>query len=266
MPNQLLADVEQRIVAFALGAPGLGPRRIARELARPEWGGIVVSAQRRLKALRRHGLNTRAKRLALVAGYRAPYEPPREPAPEPHIDATGRASWSASTASTSAAARHQRRGLADHRDRHLLSLRLGRARRLPQQRPDRRADLRARAPRRRATPPPAGSSSACSRQRQRVPPPRLRRQLAELGARHSRIRAGRPQTNGHVERLHRTILEECWRPAFARYLHTRYTGLQTRAGHLPRTTTTTTASTTDDSPPGDPRRSRPGARGARRRR
>ena len=45
-------------------------------------------------------------------------------------------------------------------------------------------------------------------------------------AKHSRIYAGRPQTNGHVERLHRTILEECWRPAFARYLYLRYRGLQ----------------------------------------
>ena len=50
--------------------------------------------------------------------------------------------------------------------------------------------------------------------------------IAALGARHTRIRAGRPQTNGHVERLHRTILEECWRPAFARFLQVRFTGLQ----------------------------------------
>ena len=50
--------------------------------------------------------------------------------------------------------------------------------------------------------------------------------LARLGARHSRIHAGRPQTNGHVEALHKTILDECWRPAFARYLHPRYTGLR----------------------------------------
>jgi transposase InsO family protein len=50
--------------------------------------------------------------------------------------------------------------------------------------------------------------------------------LADLGARHSRIRAGRPQTNGHVERLHRTILEECWRPAFARFHVPGYTGLK----------------------------------------
>ena len=50
--------------------------------------------------------------------------------------------------------------------------------------------------------------------------------ITALGARQTKIRAGRPQTNGHVERLHRTILEECWRPAFARYLYLRYRGLQ----------------------------------------
>ena len=50
--------------------------------------------------------------------------------------------------------------------------------------------------------------------------------LKRLGTRHSRIHAGRPQTNGHVEALHKTILDECWRPAFARYLYPRYTGLR----------------------------------------
>jgi hypothetical protein len=32
------------------------------------------------------------------------------------------------------------------------------------------------------------------------------------------------KTNGHVEVLHKTILDECWRPAFARYVYPRYTG------------------------------------------
>lgn len=54
----------------------------------------------------------------------------------------------------------------------------------------------------------------------------FRETIAELGARHTLIRAGRPQTNGAVESLQRTILEECWRPAFARYLHVRFTGLR----------------------------------------
>lgn len=79
MPNQLSAVVEERIVAFALAHPGLGPRRIVSELARRLWGGIIVSPNGVWCCLRRHGLNTRAKRLSLVAGYRALYEPPREP-------------------------------------------------------------------------------------------------------------------------------------------------------------------------------------------
>ena len=44
MPNQLSAMVEERILAFAIAHPGLGPRRIASELRREKWGGIVVSA------------------------------------------------------------------------------------------------------------------------------------------------------------------------------------------------------------------------------
>ena len=88
MPNQLSPVIEQRIVAFALGHPGLGPKRIAAQLARPEWGGLLISPNGVYKALVRHGLNTRTKRLALVAGYRAPYEPPREAPPEPRIESS----------------------------------------------------------------------------------------------------------------------------------------------------------------------------------
>ena len=55
---------------------------------------------------------------------------------------------------------------------------------------------------------------------------RFEQTLERLGARATRIRAGRPQTNGAVEALHRTILEECWRPAFARYLQVRLQGLR----------------------------------------
>jgi hypothetical protein len=54
-----------------------------------------------------------------------------------------------------------------------------------------------------------------------------------LNVRHTRIHAGRPQTNGHVEALHKTILDECWRPAFARYLYPRYTGLKRELDTLP---------------------------------
>jgi transposase len=86
MPNQLPKMVEERILSFSIAHPGLGPKRIASELARYKWGAIVVSPNGVWKVLCRHGLNTRAKRPGLVAGYAAPYEPPRDPGPERHID------------------------------------------------------------------------------------------------------------------------------------------------------------------------------------
>src|SRR3954471_20568570 len=88
MPNALPRMVEERILSFAIAHPGLGPRRVASELARPKWDGIIVSPNGVWKVLRRHGLNTRARRLGLIAGYAAPYEPPREPQSERHIDVT----------------------------------------------------------------------------------------------------------------------------------------------------------------------------------
>jgi transposase len=110
MPNQLSPLVEERIVAFSLGHPGLGPRRIAAELAREKWGGLAISANGIWRCLKRHGLNTRRRRLSLVAGYRAPYEPPREPEPERHVSAERPASSSGSTASSSAACAAARAG------------------------------------------------------------------------------------------------------------------------------------------------------------
>jgi len=49
---------------------------------------------------------------------------------------------------------------------------------------------------------------------------------SELGIEQRFIRAARPQTNGAVERVQRTILEECWRPASARSPAFRYTALR----------------------------------------
>ena len=60
---------------------------------------------------------------------------------------------------------------------------------------------------------------------------RFRTPVGRLGARITYIRSGRPQTNGNVEALHRLILEECWRPAFARFLYPRYTGLKRELEH-----------------------------------
>ena len=49
MANQLPPWVEERVIAFALGHPGLGPRRLAAQLRLPMWGGLVVSASGVLK-------------------------------------------------------------------------------------------------------------------------------------------------------------------------------------------------------------------------
>jgi hypothetical protein len=54
--------------------------------AAPKWGGFRISPNGAHKVLRRHGLNTKAKRLGLVAGYAPPAEPIEpEPQPERHI-------------------------------------------------------------------------------------------------------------------------------------------------------------------------------------
>ena len=89
MPNATPMLIEQRVLGFALAHPGFGPSRISAELARDKRGAIAISPNGVWRVLRRHGLNTRAKRLSLVAGYAAPPEPQRdvEPEPERHIDA-----------------------------------------------------------------------------------------------------------------------------------------------------------------------------------
>ncbi|WCB91692.1 IS481 family transposase ISEcret8 [Baekduia alba] len=227
MPNQLSPMVEQRIVAFALGHPGLGPRRIATRLARPQWGGLIVSPNGVYKTLVRHGLNTRAKRLALVAGYRAPFEPPREPEPEPHIDSNrpgelvgidcffvGRLHGSAGPVwQITACDTYSSFAWAD-----LVVC--------PPSGPtvEHTSKLAHRI---------AKELSAAGWQLERVLTDNGnefgRRAFAAAlpdGVAHTQTRSGRPQTNGHVERLHRTVLEECWRPAFARFLQVRFTGLR----------------------------------------
>jgi transposase InsO family protein len=57
--------------------------------------------------------------------------------------------------------------------------------------------------------------------------------IRDLGAVQTLIRPGRPMTNGAVERVQRTILEECWRPSFARSLVPKLGGLvRDLAGYL----------------------------------
>jgi transposase InsO family protein len=228
MPNQLSPLVEQRIVGFALAHPGFGPRRIASELAREKWGVVIVSANGVWRCLCRHGLNTRGKRLSLIAGYRAPYQPPREPQPQRHVEAS-RPGELVGFDCFYVGRLHGTRGAvwqltaidvaSSYAWADLVSCPSGQ---------------------------PSGTDAArlvdrVARELQHAGW-RLERAITDNGqewrsnhvsralerhhARVTRIRAGRPQTNGHVEALHRLILEECWRPAFARYLYLRFHGLR----------------------------------------
>lgn len=59
------------------------------------------------------------------------------------------------------------------------------------------------------------------------------RTVSAPGARQKFIHAGKPKTNGCVERVRGTILEECRKPSFARYLVPKQTGLKEGAEPLP---------------------------------
>jgi transposase InsO family protein len=225
-PNQLPAMVEERIVAFSLAHPGLGPKKVAAELGRPKWGGIVVSANGVYKTLLRHGLNTAERRLGLIAGYRAPYEPEPDPGPERHIEV-------------------ERPGVLVGMDCFYVGRLRGTRGTIWQLTA---IDICSSFGWAELVTCPTDNPSAeqTSRLARRVAKDlrqagwRLERVLCDngnefkgvvfaqtltrLGARKTHIHAGRPQTNGHVEALHKTILKECWRPAFARYLYPRYTG------------------------------------------
>jgi len=178
------------------------------------------------RVLRRHGLNHRRSRYALVAGYQAPYEPPRQVLDEPHIDTTrpgelvgidcfyvGRLRGTTHPVwQITAIDCHSSYGWAT-----LITCPSG-------QPTSRQTSTLARRV--------AADLAACGWRLERVLSDNgnefkgdFDTTLGKLEAAQTRIHPGRPQTNGHVERLHKTILDECWRPAFARYLYVTYTGL-----------------------------------------
>ena len=228
MPNQIGPHLEQRVIAFALAQPGLGPRRISAELRRPKWGGIRISEHGVWRVLRRFNLNTRAKRLALVARHADPYERrPEIPPAELHIDASepgekvqldcfyvGRLSgtkgtvwqYTASDVASGFIWAFLKPSERNPRSRwtrelvHLVARELRAAGwRLREVTTDNGSEFRARE---------FGAAVERAKARQRF------------------IKAGRPNSNGCVERAQLTILEECWRPAFARSLAPKITALE----------------------------------------
>jgi transposase InsO family protein len=228
MPNQLPPWLEERVVAFSLGHPGLGPRLVAAQMGLAEWGGQQISATGVFKVLRRHGLNSRRKRLALVAGYAAPPEPQRAMPPKPlHLDVEkpgdlvqfdcfhiGRLSgtkgkvwqYTAIDVASSYVWAEVHRTELNPGANFTSAL----ARRVAD-------ELAAAGWKLKAVLTDNGSEFRSQE---------FNRAVTIRGAKHRYIRAGRPQTNGAVERVQRTILEECWRPTFARSLVPKYTALR----------------------------------------
>ena len=227
MPNQIGPHLEQRIIAFSLGHPGFGPRRISAELAREKWGGIRISEHGVWRVLVRVGLNTRAKRLALIARHRDPYERrPALPPPIRHIDArvpgekvqfdcfyVGRLSgtkgtvWQYTAIDVASAYVWAQLHTSDRnpRSRHTRDL-LHRV----------ASELAAAGWRLKEVTTDNGSEFRAKH---------FGAAVERLGARQRYIRAGRPNSNGCVERAQLTILEECWRPTFARSLVPKMTAL-----------------------------------------
>ena len=228
MANQTSVLVEQRVVAFALGHPGFGPARIAAELARPKWGEIMLSTNGVWRVLRRHGLSTRAKRYGLVAGYAAPPAPERpSPPPERHLAVDhpgelvqldcfyiGRLSGTKGTVwqytAIDVASAYTWATLQVTRRNPSATWTSALARQVA-------ADLASRGWKLERV-----MSDNASEFRSAT----FAQTIAKLKARQTFIRAGRPQTNGCVERVQQTILDECWKPAFARYLIPKQTGLR----------------------------------------
>ena len=228
MPNAISQLVAQRIVAFALGYPGLGPVRISAELEREKWGGIRVSPAGIWRVLRRHGLNTRRKRLSLVAGYAVPPEPEkREPEPERHIEADhpgylvqmdclyiGRLSgakgivWQYTAIDVASAFTWAELHTTPRNPSARWTSQL--ARRVAKDLSSMGWELER----------VMNDNASEYRSSQ------FRDTIQRLGARQTFIHAGRPQTNGCVERVQGTVMEECWKPAFARYLIPKITGLR----------------------------------------
>jgi len=227
MPNQIGPHLEQRIVAFSLGHPGLGPRRISAELAREKWGAIRVSEHGVWKVLCRVGLNTRSRRLALIARHADRYERRPEVAPpELHIDATapgekvqmdcfyvGRLSgtkgtvWQYSAIDVASAYAWAELHTSERNPRSQHCQRL--LHRVAK-------ELKAAGWKLQEVTTDNGSEFKSKD---------FGRAVEQLDARQRFIKAGRPNSNGCVERLQLTILEECWRPSFARSLVPKSTAL-----------------------------------------
>jgi transposase InsO family protein len=228
MPNQIGPHLEQRVIAFSRAHPGFGARRNSSELRREKWGGLRISEHGVYRVLCRFNLNTRSRHLAVIARHVDRYErrPERQP-DELHIDASrpgekvqldcfyvGRLSgtkgtvwqYTAADVASGYAWAFLKPTEKNPRSRWTSELVYLVAR-----------ELKAAGWRLRVVTTDNGSEFRA---------PDFGAAVERAGARQRFIKAGRPNSNGCVERLQLTILEECWRPAFARSLAPKITALE----------------------------------------
>jgi hypothetical protein len=225
MPNRFSRAVEERIVSFSLAHPGLGPRRIASELAREKWGAIVVSPSGVWRVLCRHGLNTRARRVGKIAGSAASFEPLRDRVSEQRMDVeqpgglvgvdcfhvgglggTVGAMWQLTAIDVYSSYAWAELVVCKHAGPTVQQT-SGLVRRVARELKNAGWRLE------RVVSDDGGEFGQG-----------FTETVSALGADHTRARSG-SQVSGHVAALYKTMLEECWRPVFAYYVYPCWAGL-----------------------------------------
>ena len=228
--------VESHIVAMALAHPGYGPQRVAWELARVDQG--QVSASTVWRVLKEHRLNTRALRYRLLAAHRVGPVTVVRRVPDPGVGVLDAAVPG---------------DLVQMDCFHVGSFketRLGRSKAAHGQIWQYTAiDVAssytwAELWTSRSNPDPARTTALAYRVAQDLAEwgwtwqaattdngneyraHLFRDTLEELGVEHRFIRAGRPQSNGKVERVQGTILEEYYKPVLSNYVEPSITGLR----------------------------------------
>ncbi len=226
--------LEERIVGAALASPAAGPQRVADQLAA---AGVVISPSRVWRTLRRHRLNTRQLRYALLQVHQqgAPPVPERGNVYVGELDAdvpgdliqmdcfqvgsfketrlggskTQRGViWQYTAIDVASSYTWAELHATAHNPSAVITSQL--AHRVAADVTTWGWELR------------AISTDNGNEFRARL----FCDTLEGLGVEHRFIRAGRPQSNGKVERVQGTILEECYQPALIAYVEPSISGLR----------------------------------------
>lgn len=229
-------ETESQIVAMALAHPGFGPQRVAWELARV--AGVEVSGSKVWRVLKEHRLNTQALRYQLLAAHRDPgltvVRRDRD-RPVGALDADLPGDLVQMDCFHVGSFKETRLGRTKQQHGQIWQYtaidvassytwaELWTSRRNPD--PARTTALAYRVARDLAT---WGhqlrtvSTDNGNEYRSQL----FRDALEDLGVNHRYIRAGRPQSNGKVERVQGTILEEFYKPVLSNYVEPSITGLR----------------------------------------